>query len=53
MMSQAVKDALYLTIVIILTIIFLRVIWQFGVLILIVAGAYFIYQKYFKNDNNY
>ncbi|MGB0430463.1 MAG: hypothetical protein ACPGLV_08310, partial [Bacteroidia bacterium] len=30
--------------------IFIKIIWQFGVLILIVAGAYYLYKRFVKND---
>jgi len=51
-LPQAVKDALYLAVVIILAIFFIRILWQFGLLILIVFGGYFVYTRFIKNNRN-
>lgn len=51
-MSNAIKDALYIAVVIVLAIVFIKILWQFGVLILIVAGAYYVYKKYIKKEDH-
>ncbi|MBI3142999.1 MAG: hypothetical protein HYZ16_09235 [Bacteroidetes bacterium] len=51
-MSDAVKDALYIAVVIVLAIVFIKILWQFGVLILLIAGGYYIYKKYIKKEDN-
>ena len=51
-MSNAVKDALYLAVVLILAIFFFRILWQFGALILVVAGGYYLYTRFIKKDDN-
>ena len=50
-MSSAIKDALYLAVVLVLAIFFFRILWQFGALILIIAGAYYLYTRFIKKDN--
>jgi len=49
-MTQAVKDALYIAIVIVLAIVFFRIIWKFGALFLIIAVGYYVYKRFVKNE---
>ena len=49
-MDQAIKDGIYLAIVIIVALIFLRIFLTFGVLILAVAIGYYIYKRFIKKD---
>lgn len=51
-MNQAVKDGIYLAVVIVIAIIAIRIFLAFGVLILVVAVAYYIYKRFIKKDNN-
>lgn len=51
-MDQAVKDGIYLAVVIVIAIFVIRIFMAFGVFILVAALAYYIYKRFIKKDDD-